>query len=227
MEMHSPEMNELATALSKMQGSMPPVFKNKTAKILTKSGSSYSYAYADLTGIWDCIRQSLMDVGLSICQTFSDGMIVTILMHSSGQWIKSCLPLHCSREIRPQELGSIITYMRRYALTSILGISADEDDDCENTNHHTIKTSSKEEDHDDINNYTIKNPVNKKEEEKEIIFIIPKKYDEKKVGKYIDELSKHYGKSPSGLKKQAMENSKSFWDSYEGWLAKKTTPSPQ
>ena len=125
----SEQINELAAALSKMQGQVGPVYKNKTAKIFSKrTNTSFSYSYADLAGIWDTIRKPLSDAGLSICQTFSDNMIVTILMHSSGQWIKSLLPIN-GMSLPPQELGSEITYMRRYGLTSILGISADDDDD--------------------------------------------------------------------------------------------------
>lgn len=58
-------------------------------------------------------------------------------------------------------------------------------------------------------------------------FIIPDGYDPKKVDQYIDGLSKHYGKAPSTIKKQAMDNPKSFWESYEAWLNKKEkTTSP-
>ena len=124
----SENINELATALSKMQGNMGPIYKNKTAKIPTKSGATYSYTYADLAGIWECIRKPLLDTGLSVTQTFNGSLLITILMHSSGQWIKSELPLNCMG-LKPQELGSEITYLRRYALTGILGLSADEEDD--------------------------------------------------------------------------------------------------
>ena len=126
----SEQINELAKALSQMQGSVGAVFKNKTAKVQMKSGGTYTYTYADLAGIWDSIRKPLSDAGLSVCQTFCDNLLVTMLMHSSGQWIKSSLPLNCMG-LKPQELGSEITYLKRYALSSILGISADEDDDGE------------------------------------------------------------------------------------------------
>lgn len=124
----SEQINELAAALSKMQGTVGPVFKNKTAKVQMKSGGTYTYTYADLAGIWETIRKPLSDAGLSICQTFVGRELITILMHSSGQWIKSILPLSCMG-LKPQELGSEITYFKRYALSSILGIAADEDED--------------------------------------------------------------------------------------------------
>ena len=56
-------------------------------------------------------------------------MLVTTLWHSSGQWISSEYPLPSSG--RPQEIGSAITYARRYSLSAIVGNSADEDDDAE------------------------------------------------------------------------------------------------
>lgn len=124
----SEQINELASALSKMQGLVGSVTKNKTVKIPTKNGNSFSYTYADLAGIWEAIRKPLSESGLCITQTFCDKTLVTLLMHSSGQWIKSSLPLSRMGST-PQELGSEITYLKRYALSSILGISADEDDD--------------------------------------------------------------------------------------------------
>jgi len=124
----SDQINELATALCKFQGTVGPIYKNKTAKITTKTGVTYTYNYSDLPGVLDVIKTTLMETGLSVCQMFVGSEIVTSLMHSSGQWMNSRLPLNFDG-LKPQELGSLITYMRRYALTAILGICADEDDD--------------------------------------------------------------------------------------------------
>jgi hypothetical protein len=54
-------------------------------------------------------------------------MLQTILTHSSGQWISSELPLQVFEKV--QQLGSEITYLRRYTLSSLLGIVTDDDDD--------------------------------------------------------------------------------------------------
>jgi hypothetical protein len=48
-------------------------------------------------------------------------------LHTSGQWIASEHPLPLSG--RPQEIGSALTYARRYSLSALIGIAADEDDD--------------------------------------------------------------------------------------------------
>jgi hypothetical protein len=126
MDNSSPAINELAMALSKFQGSVEPIQKSKTAKV-----GSYSYNYADLADINLKIKKPLSENGLGIVQRFirSDkgAMLQTILTHSSGQWISSELPLQVFEKV--QQLGSEITYLRRYTLSSLLGIVTDDDDD--------------------------------------------------------------------------------------------------
>ena len=131
----SEQINELAAALAKVQSQLPSVQKSKTATVRgrTKAGKpyEYDYAYATLEGVWDCCRSLLSDNGLAVSQTMhqADGHphLETILLHTSGQWLSSCLPLIATPD--PQQLGSCITYMRRYALASLVGVVADEDDD--------------------------------------------------------------------------------------------------
>jgi hypothetical protein len=55
-------------------------------------------------------------------------MLITTLAHLSGQWIRSYLPI-INEKNNIQGLGSAITYNRRYALSAIVGIISDEDDD--------------------------------------------------------------------------------------------------
>lgn len=137
----SDQINELAMALAKFQGSMPQVIKNKTVKIPNRP----VYSYADLTGIWECIRKPLSSVGLSVTQVFNENMITTILLHSSGQWIESDLTLKGIGG-KAQDLGSEITYMKRYALSSILGITSEEDDDGESAQNAEPKKNSQKPD---------------------------------------------------------------------------------
>jgi len=131
MEMMSQNLGNIGLALSKFQGMVGLIPKSKTAVVPMKSGGQYKYSYADLADIWDAIRESLMKNELGVSQFFSnDGSkeyLTTILIHSSGEWMKSILELAQHEKI--QELGSEITYLRRYALSSILGIAADEDED--------------------------------------------------------------------------------------------------
>lgn len=132
--MQSDSIKELATALAKVQANIKPVKKDKTAKIPTKSGSSYSYHYADLSSVWDACRDLLTSNGLSVVQMpeaaggGNEIYLTTILMHASGEWLSSMLLLRPS-DTTPQSLGSAITYARRYALAAMVGIVADDDDD--------------------------------------------------------------------------------------------------
>lgn len=129
--MQSPEIDKIAFALAKFQGMVDAIPKNKTV-----STGTFKYTYADLASIWENIRHPLTANELAISQGFSyrDGkyFIDTMLLHSSGQWLKSSLEIGSHEKI--QQLGSEITYLRRYSLSAILGISTDEDDDAQAAN---------------------------------------------------------------------------------------------
>ena len=128
----SEQINELATALAKMQQQIKVIPKNKTATIPMKSGGKFQFSYADLCGILDAVRKPMTENGLCITQVFANEgtsyQIVTTLLHSSGQWLKSFLPISV-HAVDIKQLGAQITYSRRYALASILGVCADDDDE--------------------------------------------------------------------------------------------------
>lgn len=124
--MQSEQINELAKALSVAQGAMK-------AATFNKINPHFKNRYADLAAVVDAIRRPLADNGLSYTQTteIREGgfVLVTTLRHSSGQWVASEYPLPSAA--KPQELGSALTYARRYSLSAIACIAADEDDDAE------------------------------------------------------------------------------------------------
>jgi hypothetical protein len=126
----SQEIGKLAEALAQAQGNFKPIKKERTAKIESSKGS-YSYRYADLSDVLDAVRTPLANFGLALIQPITwheeHPWLVTRLVHSSGEWIESLYPL--GTYDRPQEMGSAITYARRYTLTALLGIAAEEDDD--------------------------------------------------------------------------------------------------
>jgi len=117
-------VNELMAALAAAQGEMSnapfdatnPHFKSK---------------YATLASIRDATIPHLAKHGLSIHQvTKMNGqgmLLVTRLAHASGQWIVSEYPL--PNTSKPHEMGSAITYARRYSWAAITGIAAEEDED--------------------------------------------------------------------------------------------------
>lgn len=132
---HSDALNELAAALAKAQAAFTAVPKGKTAKVATKAGGEYSYKYADLADAWDVARKHLSDNGLSVIQApaqFDRGVctVTTLLLHTSGQWIKSALALD-ARDATPQSIGSVITYARRYGLAAMIGLVTDDDTDAQ------------------------------------------------------------------------------------------------
>ena len=120
----SEDIKELATALCKAQSEMSGA-KKKAANPFFKS------KYANLEEIINCAKDALSDNGLSISQFPVTGEVTagvtTLLMHSSGQWIEDTLLLKCAKQ-DPQGMGSAITYARRYAYQSILGIPSEDDD---------------------------------------------------------------------------------------------------
>lgn len=130
----SANIDQIATALAKFQGSVPAIPKAKTANIPTKSGGSFKYSYADLGAILDYTAKTRAENGLAISSGFSEtdgtNKMYTLLLHSSGQWLYSELKLNCLPE-KCQELGSLITYLRRYMTCSALGICPEDDDDGE------------------------------------------------------------------------------------------------
>jgi hypothetical protein len=124
---HSTELGALFEALAKAQGKIENALKDK-------SNPFFKSKYADLSSIWDACREPLSSNGLAIIQTVEgpkENMYLnTWLGHSSGQWMKSKLQLIILKH-DPQSVGSAITYARRYALSALVGICADEDDDAE------------------------------------------------------------------------------------------------
>jgi hypothetical protein len=129
----SPSIAALAKALAAFQGEATNPPKTRTAVVEHKNGGKHSYNYADLSDIITAVKAGMKKHGLSVVQSAvstEQGIgVSTMLTHESGEWVKSdplILPL---RDATPQAAGSAVTYARRYALSAILGISTEEDDD--------------------------------------------------------------------------------------------------
>lgn len=125
----SEEIDKLAIALAKFQGSLEQPSLNSEVKVKTKTGGEYKFKYADLSECKRAAKQPLADNELSVCQLIEDDYSIrTILLHSSGQWISSKVRMP-SNTADAQSIGSAITYAKRYAFCAILGIVADDDED--------------------------------------------------------------------------------------------------
>ena len=118
----------LAAALAAAQAAMPPVVKDRVAKI----GPGREYRYADLATILATVRPVLGAHGLALTQRTQirgDAIVLlTELRHASGEVLDSEYPV-AAIGARHQDMGGALTYARRYALCGLVGIAADEDDD--------------------------------------------------------------------------------------------------
>ena len=126
-DLQSAEIGEIAAALSVAQAEINPAEKNATNPHLKNK-------YANISAIYDAVREVLPKHGLCVVQTMlpTDGTrahVRTILAHKSGQWFASECVMPLDRQGGAQGMGSAITYARRYSLSAILGVVADEDDD--------------------------------------------------------------------------------------------------
>ena len=119
----------LAAALSKAQAELPAIKFDSKNPFLKND-------YASLGAIIAGARPVIAKHGLSVAQlTFGEEGVAgveTVLMHASGEWISNSISMPIGEEkgkSSAQVAGSIITYLRRYSLASILGIYSDEDGD--------------------------------------------------------------------------------------------------
>lgn len=122
----------LAAALSAFQGVVPPFKKSQTAEIASAKGS-YAYDYADLGEILPVTGPLLAEFGLAWTSdpVAIDGMMWLNyeLLHVSGESRPGSVPLGVPVNCKPQDLGSAITYMRRYAQSAQLNLATERDDD--------------------------------------------------------------------------------------------------
>lgn len=123
----SPAINELAAALAKAQGAFSNPEKDRR-------NPHFGNSYATLGAVIETTRKALADNGLSLTQTVGGGqdgrppLLRTRLLHASGQWLASEVPLFAAGK-GSQVFGSELTYMRRYAACALLNIAPAEGDD--------------------------------------------------------------------------------------------------
>lgn len=139
----SESISELATAMAKAQADMKAAEMNARNPFLKNS-------YADLGSIIEAIRPAIAKYGISFAQMPSfDGEKVTVdtlIMHASGQWLRSTLTLAIEGEkglSLAQVMGKAITYLRRYGLSAMFGVYADKDDDGNDTGADSTKATAK------------------------------------------------------------------------------------
>lgn len=150
----SDAIDQVTTALVAFHDLVEPITKNAQA-----NAGARSYKYADLAAVWAAIRGPLASTGLAVVQTFEPAatdlvlervdrqgqltraqalaVLRTRLVHQSGQWIESTLPVVADWS-DPQRLGSCVTYLRRYSLLALLALACEDDDG------HAARTPSRD-----------------------------------------------------------------------------------
>ena len=136
MHRSSETVAAIATALAKAQIELSN--PEKTAVGLISSGSrgegERSFRYAPLSAGLELVRKSLGGQQIAVLQTTEidrgSGTVnlTTVLMHTSGEWISSDWPVcQLSETSVPRRMGAALTYARRYALFSMVGIAGEDD----------------------------------------------------------------------------------------------------
>lgn len=96
----------------------------------------FKSSYVPLEDVVEAIVKACEGVGLSFTQwavTDDAGMVgvATLLMHESGEWIEYPPVMMRPLKADPQQLGSTLTYLKRYTLSAIFGLTSEKDDDGE------------------------------------------------------------------------------------------------
>lgn len=126
-------MSAIFTALSKFHEEVGKIKKSST-------NPHFKNKYADVNTVLDAIREPLKNAGLCFVQLPQQGGLKTILATTEGdEQIESFLEYELSKKDM-QGLGSAITYARRYALVSMLGLEAEDDDGNEASKPREIKS---------------------------------------------------------------------------------------
>lgn len=118
------QVNNLVTALARVQVAIVNPKKDTLNPF-------FNSKYADLASVWDSVRPHLAANNLVFVQLPSaEGNKVTVtgrLIHASGETLESSISA-LAKDASPQSIGSAITYLRRYQLSAMMGIAAEDDD---------------------------------------------------------------------------------------------------
>jgi hypothetical protein len=142
MQRSSPSIAALATALAKAQIELANPEKSLTGTIEPQGGecgergegSARQFRYAPLSSGLEIVRKTLGQHEIATVQTTAVdqavGMVnlTTVLAHSSGEWIASDWPVcQIAETATPHRMGAALTYARRYALFTLVGIAGEDD----------------------------------------------------------------------------------------------------
>src|SRR5262252_7408545 len=136
MQRSSETIGTIAAALAKAQAQLVNPEKSLVGTIRSDqtSGAERSFRYASLSSGLDIVRKTLSQHEIATVQTTSidptAGIVrlSTVLAHASGEWIASDWPVCAiSETTTPHRMGAALTYARRYALFTLVGIAGEND----------------------------------------------------------------------------------------------------
>lgn len=141
----SEQTDKMASALALAAGEFGVPRKNRKVTVRTREKGTYDFSYCTLDEVIECVRPALTKHHLVFTQGLAKDeqgglSVVTRLLHESGQWAESSCPIVQGDSM--QELGSAYTYGKRYGLTALLGVVADEDEDGNLATGNTITQAS-------------------------------------------------------------------------------------
>ena len=149
MQRSSPSIGSLAGALAKAQAELVNPEKSLAATIRSEgpSGAEQTFRYAPLSSGLDIVRKTLGQHEIATVQTTSIDQaagivsLTTVLAHASGEWIASDWPVCAIAETTtPHRMGAALTYARRYALFTLVGIAGEDDLDAPDLTAPTNRT---------------------------------------------------------------------------------------
>jgi len=137
MQRSSSSIASLAAALAKAQGELVNPEKSMVATIRSEGGGTeHTFRYAPLSSGLDIVRKTLGQHEIATVQTTAIDQaagivnLTTVLAHSSGEWIASDWPVCAIADTAtPHRMGAALTYARRYALFTLVGIAGEDDVD--------------------------------------------------------------------------------------------------
>jgi hypothetical protein len=132
----SDSIANLAAALANAQAQFPAIPRNKEVKVVGTRGS-YSFRYAPFEEILRATREVRAQNGIAFTQSASESSMATVIMHTSGEWIETSVPMMVA-QAGMQGMGSALTYASRYGFCKAFGIQADDDDDANAADGNTI-----------------------------------------------------------------------------------------
>ena len=136
MQRSSPSIAALASALAKAQIELTNPEKSLIGTIEPRrgEGGARQFRYAPLSSGLEIVRKTLGQYEIATVQTTAIDQaagivnLTTVLAHSSGEWIASDWPVCPIAETeRPHRMGAALTYARRYALFTLVGIAGEDD----------------------------------------------------------------------------------------------------